>query len=372
MKNKLTLLIDGNWLLMSRLSKVKEKFDKTQCVPEEIERAKYTLLDLLAQSIHKLINTYPDIIDNVLLVQDAGSWRKDFPQPACVTDKYKGNREYDEDVTDWTAIWDTAEKFACALRSNNILCVRDWKIEGDDWIAHWSRKLNSEGINTMIWSTDRDLQQLVNMNRDTAAWTAWYNNKGGLILPKDCNEVDFDPVDFFLRYEEKDFVLDDLVNRTRQMGQPVEYIDAKNILFEKVLCGDSSDNIAPIIVVNGNTRRQGVTKRDIKTILENNYSIDEFFAHKNDIITILYNTKKLSATTRTLQDIDEAFEYNKTLVFLNDSVLPEHYKTSICQFDNDYKVCDIDYIKNNYKALLGEYNDINIKDTLQTLIEDLF
>lgn len=372
MKNKLTLLIDGNWLLMSRFAVKRDLFDKTKNDKEDIERAKQELLDVLAQSIHKIINTYPDSIDNVLLVQDAGTWRKDLERPACITDAYKGNRVYDEDVTDWDAVWDTADKLATALRSNNILCVRDWHIEGDDWIAHWSKKLNSEGINTLIWSTDRDLQQLVNMNHDTAAWTAWYNNKSGLILPKECDGDVIDPVDFFMRFEEKDFVLDELVNRTRQIGENVEYINAKNIIFEKILCGDSSDNIASIITVEKNGRRLGVTARDIRGVLENNYNIDEFFAHKEDIISSLYNTKKLSATTRTLQDIDEAFEYNKTLVYLDDSVLPDQYKTSICQFDNDYKVCDIDYIKNNYKAILGDYNDENIKDTLQTLIDDIF
>lgn len=372
MKNKLTLLIDGNWLLMSRFIVRQDLFDKTKNDNEDIERAKQSLLDVLAQSVHKIINAYDGIIDNVMLVQDAGTWRKDLERPVCVTDAYKGNREYDEDITDWNAIWETADRFAAALRSNNILCVRDWKIEGDDWIAHWSRKLNADGINTMIWSTDRDLQQLVSMNRDTAAWTSWYNNKSGLILPKDCNDGDIDPVDFFLRFEDKDFVLDDLMNRTRQMGQKVGYIDAKQILFEKILCGDSSDNIAPIITVEKNGRRGGVTLQDIRTVLENNYTIDEFFAHKSDIIAGLYGIKKLSGTTRSLQDIDEAFEYNKTLVFLDDSVLPERYKTAICQFDDQYRVCDMDYIKNNYKALLGDYNDINIKDTLQTLIEDLF
>jgi hypothetical protein len=138
------------------------------------------------------------------------------------------------------------------------------------------------------------------------------------------------------------------------------------------LCGDSSDNIAPVIVVEVGARRQGVTKRDIKSIIEDDYSIDDFFTHKSDIIDTLYHNKKLSATSRSLKDIDEAFEYNKTLVYLDDSVLPDKYKGAICEFDDKYTVCDIDYIKNNYKAILGEFNDAGNKAAIESLINDLF
>ena len=367
MKNNCTLLIDGNWLLISRMSTMRDKFNKSKYGPEEIETHSYMLMDLLAQSINKLINLIPQV-DNILYVQDGGSWRKSIEKPELV-DVYKGNREYPEDDTDWQSIWTAHDNFVKGLKQNGVTCVKEWDVEGDDWIAHWSHKLNDEGINTLIWSTDRDLQQLVAYNKDTTRWTAWYNSKV-LILHKDLDDNNIDMVDFFLRFDESDPFLNDLRNNLIGLGQTVEYINPEDIVISKILCGDSSDNINSVIHVKKAEKYVNVTSRDITNILEN-YNIKQLLDERDTILHVLSGLKKFSNIHLELSDLSKVFDYNKQLVWLDESVYPDEIKHKLSLHDDEYSVVDMAYIKNNYKVLLGEYNDHAERNALLDLYNQL-
>ena len=68
MKNKLTLLIDGNWLLQSRFSVMIDQFKLTH--DETLrEMASKDLQERLARSINVIINRLPDI-DNIVMITD--------------------------------------------------------------------------------------------------------------------------------------------------------------------------------------------------------------------------------------------------------------------------------------------------------------
>ena len=69
-KNKLTLLIDGNWLLMSRMSVLIKKFDKNNSNPVK-QAASNEFETLLAKSLNVIINQFKDI-DNIILMADGG------------------------------------------------------------------------------------------------------------------------------------------------------------------------------------------------------------------------------------------------------------------------------------------------------------
>ena len=67
--NKCTLLIDGNWLLLSRFSVIGKGFEIN--MPEVAkEHAQRELQELMAKSISIILNRFP-VIDNVVLVSIA-------------------------------------------------------------------------------------------------------------------------------------------------------------------------------------------------------------------------------------------------------------------------------------------------------------
>jgi hypothetical protein len=90
-KNNCTLICDGNWLLVSRFSVINGGFDKN--LSEAVKKqSQLELEELMAKSINIVINRFQDI-DNIILVTDGGSWRKQLSVPDCLQDiVYKGNR----------------------------------------------------------------------------------------------------------------------------------------------------------------------------------------------------------------------------------------------------------------------------------------
>ena len=92
--NKLTLIVDGNWLMMSRMASFIKLFDKSQ--PEIVKKnASKNLEEQMAKSIGIILNKFKEI-DNVVLVADGGSWRKKLAIPKILLSEettYKGNRK---------------------------------------------------------------------------------------------------------------------------------------------------------------------------------------------------------------------------------------------------------------------------------------
>ena len=83
--NKCTLIIDGNWLLMSRLGPRFKDFSNSFST-DDLERSSDDLVEFLAQSVNKIINFFNDNIDNIIMVQDGGSWRRKFQKPKLYTE----------------------------------------------------------------------------------------------------------------------------------------------------------------------------------------------------------------------------------------------------------------------------------------------
>ena len=135
--NNCTLLIDGNWLLLSRFSVINKGFDKNN--PDYMkEQASLDLQDLLARSINVILNRFP-IIDNMIFISDGGSWRKQLPVPKSLNDiTYKGNRSTDVEM-DWHYIYGALNKVFKHCKELGVTCSQYSNIEGDDWLWYWSR-----------------------------------------------------------------------------------------------------------------------------------------------------------------------------------------------------------------------------------------
>ena len=358
MKNKLTLLVDGNWLLMSRMFVMSDKFAKT--LPEQAkEAAKEDLQDMLARSITLMLSRH-QIIDNVVVVADGGSWRKELPIPAQLEDvTYKGNRGGKIEI-DWDCVYDAFNEFLKYIKDVGVTVSQGWNIEGDDWMWYWTRRLNEEGINTMIWTSDCDLKQLVQVKHQ--AFTVWYNDKAGLVLPNECKTPE-DPLDFFMN---PPFNNDVLLHLTMVMPQPVEYINPDEIAINKILCGDAGDNIKSIIRYKKNNRTYRFAQKDYeKLISEVGVStMDEFLKNSEEVVKNITSNTKFKKYQFKPADVREMLEYNTKLVWLNESVIPETIITKMTS--EEYKQVNIDDIRLNYKML------VPIKTDIESIFNDAF
>jgi 5'-3' exonuclease len=355
-----TILIDGNWLLMSRLFAVKSYFN-VQNDDTEKQRGTAELEDLMCRSINLIINKFDTVVDNIILVADGGSWRKSLKKPSFFEEDYKGNRVKDVEI-DWNYVYRSLENILERADELGITSCKSGGIEGDDWIFHWSRKLNNLGTNCIIWSSDADLKQLVQVKN--GVFTAWLNEsqKGGapgLILHKDLDNTPTDDLDMFMQIDYSSHNLNELTSRVNF----VTYINPDDIVEDKIICGDKGDNIKSVVLLEKNNRTYRVSEKDWQNLKEelNIKCLDEFFSNKETICNKLTSIKKYSGYS--IDYIREMFDYNIKLVWLNEKTLPQEIQDTMN--DVEYRKYDLSYIKSNYKMLCKSQEPT-------TTIEDLF
>lgn len=343
MKNKCTLLVDGNWLLMSRMWVVKDYFSVQNDDSENL-RAKNELKELLARSITTTLQKFDKVVDNIVIITDGGSWRKKLEKPKTRTQNiYKGNRVSDS-ALNWSLIWETLQEFFDNCASIGITVSRVSDMEGDDLVYYWSRKLNSEGINCIIWSSDQDLQQLVQY-RD-CVFTAWYENKKGLCLPETLKEKTVDPIEFFMTMETCGSSVLDILKKEFL----VFYINPDDIVMKKVICGDDGDNILSIIREKKGNKTYKIGKKMWESMQDKMgiKTIREFIKKKDDICNRLCIEKNYS----DVDAVKNEFDYNVKLVWLSSEIIPEELIKKADEIN--YSIYEISNIKNNFKILSGD------------------
>lgn len=353
--NRCTLIIDGNWLLLSRFSVIGNGFEMD--MPEHVkERSKKDLHELMAKSITIVLNRFA-CIDNVVLVTDGGSWRKQLPIPKQLQDTtYKGNRTQSKDL-DWKYIYGALSDLSSKCNELGITVSNHSAIEGDDWIWYWSRRLNANGTSCIIWSSDNDLKQLIQVDSGTCAFTAWYNDRNGVWFDNELDEDKLDDLDFFMQPIR---VKSPLLENLKQASRNTAFVNPDDIVMEKIICGDAGDNIKSIAKTICGSKTYKVSIKmwnEIKSNLNIN-CLDEFFKSKYDIINEILNLKKFSNCNA--DDLDEMFDYNIKLVWLNESVIPDTIVMYMNQLE--YNITDLSYIKSNFKTLCGR----------NSVIEDIF
>ena len=365
MKNKCTLICDFNWLTISRFSVINKGFDKT--LPEQaLNEAKEELKDMLAKSINVILNRFP-AIDDIVVVADGGSWRKQLPVPEQLKNiTYKGNRQADVEMS-WDHIWAASSEVLENCRKEGITVSQHNNIEGDDWAWYWSRRLNSEGINTIIWSSDCDLKQLVQVDNNTNAFTVWYNDKNGVWIPEEMKEHDIDDIEYFMQPTYENAILETL--KARSKGG-VNYIQPDSIILSKIICGDAGDNIKSVVRYVKNGRNYRFSEKDWESIskLLNINTIDDLIKNKNKIAKAIGNHKKVSPQDISISEILEMINYNIKLVWLNESVIPE---TCLVAMNNvEYNDYNVDYIRSNYKVLCGDRKEDEIMKLFDSICQD--
>ena len=306
-KSKLTLIVDGNWLLMSRLSVLNNRYK------DELELCQELKL-LMLKSMEIVLRQFPSI-DNIIFVSDGGSWRNKIKVPKFLEEagiEYKGNREKSDEIN-WELIFDEFEKFISVLSSTGITVSRENGIEGDDWCWYWSTKLNEENTNCIIWTKDKDLTQLVKTNSDNC-FTVWWNKESGLLSEnKPDEELNFL---FNFKYDENELIFKELIKNAKNDS----CINPKHIILDKIIRGDLGDNIIPILYRKSKTKQFRVASKDIPE----NLNVHDETEIRQYIHNLLNSKTYLNKVEKDEEDIVQHFIYNVKLVELNKTNYPDN------------------------------------------------
>lgn len=359
MTNKCTLIIDGNWFTISRGYRFIDQF-KTDNSKTIKEQAKLDMMDLMARSIRRILYTIP-CIDNIIIVGDGGSWRKDIPVPKVLGDiTYKGNRDFD-DETDWTYFFTSLNEMGEIFKDKlGGTISRHYNIEGDDWIFYWTRELNKKGINTIIWSSDADLKQLVQVHNNVC--TVWFNDQSGFVLPTECKEPD-NPMEYFMHQPFSNF----LTEYAKISGFKLTYIDPMDIVLGKTLMGDQGDNVKPVAQYHKNGRTYSFSKKDFSMIKEDlGLNINIIQNDSGKISDWIIKSKKFKPYHLSKSNINDMLKYNLKMVWLNKQTIPQEIQNNMAE--SEYNVINVQDIKNSYHVLLPQetneieqiFNEINV------------
>lgn len=349
-KSKLTLIIDGNWLMMSRLPVLDGRYADDATLLNEVKL-------LMVKSINIVLRTFP-MIDNIMFVSDGGSWRKEIEIPSFLRSdniEYKGNR-VQSDRYDWDMIFAEFSKFISELKACGVSAFHEPGIEGDDWCWYWSRKLNEQGTNVIIWTKDRDLTQLVTSD-DNGCFTVVWNKDNGVFVAEDddLTKTLLNPL-----YHQNESILNDILSRSAQKN----IVDPNAIRIDKIIRGDKGDNVMPIITKKSKSGSDKVFRVTTKHLPEK-LDINDDDAVGRYVDELLQMKQYKGLVEQTKDQIMEHYHYNTKMVVLDRSSYPQHILDTFSKYDNwmdEHKLCAVIDMaeasilaqKNSLKSILDE------------------
>ena len=363
-----TLLIDGNYFLHSRLF-VLPRPKNGVMLEDEASRA--SLMRKLAIDLASEVRKMRGFIDKVVVAVDARSWRKDlFP-----TAEYKGTRKADSSI-DWNAVYGVYEEFQNILQKHGVVVHKIEGAEADDVLFGWSTLLINRGRNSIIWTGDKDLIQLVNYSKANDSYALWYSPvQKSLYCFKDFIDV--------LNTSETTNTDDLLFNLSTYSGVKEEYkiaikdwiqsnkvklteVNCDEFMFNKLLIGDKSDNIPSVVLwqkemKGGKLRTYSITEKLADKIFQqynkenSQFVIDQLF-NKDEIeklADVVYRVIGKSSIAQIKNNISQ----NMSLMMLHTKVIPDAIQNEIySSVESELKVLegtDLSQLTNKEKILEG-------------------
>jgi 5'-3' exonuclease len=362
------LIFDGNYLAYRTLFTIKNYVSNEKTLSDE--KSKGIFMRKLTDdflSIVSLFNT-----NKIIFVKDSKSWRKQFEG------EYKATREKSEDI-DWDSLFVLIDEFTDKLKNLNVVISKVDMLEGDDLIALWSKKLNKENKSAIIISADSDLIQLVELNNDS--FTIIYNVKSN--TKKFYASIGFKEKLFSYKFNNNSDIFESSINvlNTNKIkklisiieSHDIEEVKSEEVLLHKVLCGDTSDNVSSVFVIEVNGKRKRITNKDAKKVisyLNDTYSkvnIDELKYNKNlqnEIRLILEKSSKLKIPKdEFFENLYRNFklihlneiEYDQSLIdSFNEHINTINYNLNCKTLTKESILSETDYFKNDKMKIYSD------------------
>lgn len=294
-----------------------------------------SMWDKLGYSLHVIFasmnkNWRDQQADHIVICLEGRSWRKDFYAP------YKANRavaraalteeQQEEDKLFWEAFNDLT---AFLVTRSNCTVLHHPELEGDDLIAGWVQSHPAD--DHTIVSSDTDFIQLLSKNvkqyngitDELHTLEGIFNKKGKLVIDK-------------------------------KTSLPKTVPDPQWLLFEKIMRGDSSDNVFsayPGVRVKGTSKKVGLQEayadRNTKGYAWNNLQLQRWVDHNG-------------VEHKVLDD----YNRNKTLIDL--TAQPDHIRLLIAETITKGAIqkCNSN-VGSHFLKFCGKYELVKLSDYAQ-------
>lgn len=350
--NNFSLLIDGNNFMHISLSALGAFSSKNKCfdtknTDDENRQDVNSFLDRLSTIFASDVRNFGSLINKVIVfIDDSRSWRKDYLSDSGYLGlpnnlDYKGNRKKDKTIN-WELIYNTFNHFLDGLNKNANVVVKSINgCESDDLIAFYSSYMNSIGENVLIYSSDNDLKQCINFNKSTNGITMQYQKQNkGVYLDRDAA--------LYLKDNKETLLVDYIKSFCNNTKSKLTVVNKLDIIFEKVIVGDSGDNIFPVMsemrMYKSGKKEGELYESKISETIANKikegleFSVDDFYSDEFiDILSqkCLDNYKTIN-TTFTKEQVFNNIKTNVNLVILDKRSLPTPLYENIIDWLEDF------------------------------------
>ena len=280
-----------------------------------------------------VMKQFDPIVNDVIFVEDSHSWRKDL----LLQQEYKGNRKKNQDNIDRNGFSKVISNFTETLKKLGVKVSQVERTEGDDLISAWSNNLFDNDISSLIFSTDKDLTQLLKcVNNVHIIQYSPIQNK--LYVCQETKNV-IDKLNNTVITQENLF--DEILSISIENSPfqnflettTVEVVIPEYVRFTKIVGGDASDNIYPVYYkpATENTRSKGLGTKTVEKIYENfknklGCEFDYHIYYNEDAMKILcniiYDVAKIKDDEFTKRMLFENIKTNTSLVSLTPESIP--------------------------------------------------
>lgn len=352
MNNKLVLLVDGYNFYYRNLFVIPNNANNLNSEADIEEFEKHLII-----SFNALLKRTKDYINDVVFVCDSKSWRKSL-LPSSET--YKANRK--GSPLNFNNFAKAILDFETMLQTQNIIVSRAQLCEGDDLIYEWSKYLTLNKSNVIIISSDKDLTQLISVVDNDTLITQFNPVSKTLYIPEgyDYSQTDLNLTELSLFSNAKTNPNCTINNFIKTHNEKLVEINVFDVLFNKILMGDTSDNIPTIYKGIGPKKCERIKEEFLKRthITEPNFTVFINSESVKTIVDVIYEVMKIKDNSITKRMLIENIKYNTQLITLNESIIPKEV------IDN--MLTEVDLKKNDlFKA---NYKSININSLLENSI----
>lgn len=330
---RFTLIIDGHNFFYRSLWGVfrqgSNKVLKTQKDKDAYE--KKLMIDFC-----NIVKQMSPVVNDIVFIKDSHSWRKDL----LLQQEYKGNRKKNQDNIDKDGFGEVINLFSETIKSLGIKVSQVEQSEGDDLIYAWTEVLFRNGKSSLIFSTDKDLTQLVKcVDGVHIIQYAPLTNK--LYVSKESDDffksmdkkMDFTPENLFGDAFTVSIENDPFVKFISSMN--VEVVEPEVVRFTKVVGGDSSDNVYPVYYkpADGTSRAKGLGEKTVEKIYNEfsnrlgcqfNYTIYSNDEALKILCNVIYDVAKIKDENFTKRMLLENIKTNAKLVSLTEESIPDY------------------------------------------------
>jgi len=376
-RKNLNIVIDGNYFFHKTLP-VYFSSDDAVSIPKltSEEDQGFYARKLIMDFAYMMRNLFFPTLNNVILVFDSRSWRKDIEIHENAG--YKSNRVKSSTIN-WEGFYEVLNKFSDLMQEQHIFVSRVKGAEGDDLLHLYAQKFLSIGEDTIAVTGDKDIWQIVNNKNDNFVSVLVNNSKfSKLILDMPTyqrtlneNATIMDPQGYYNNFIN--------LSKLEDSGFKRNELDPIKHSFEKIFPGDAGDGVPPVVSwskkqKNGTDRIYRITGAKTKEIwayMDNKYTgWDRIFNLTSDAdFDTIYRLmvkctfdKKLGMSHIESQNLSKEYikdqlNRNIKLMVLHDKVIPQDI---IDGFEEQYKVLTtkFNYLKYQFKFDAFNYKDL--------------